>query len=176
MTALARIIWLATGLAWASRSLLSFADPAYVDPVTALDWAAVWLYSMAWLLTAASVLLIAHLVPTPGVRGSAGLVATASIVAGIANGLEDGLGWASTSSLYIVGVLAAWLGLIPFVVTLAQGHAARLAGVGVVMLVGIPLIDTGGSVVVLVALGALAIRPAWFVPAPRNAAAIEATT
>jgi hypothetical protein len=40
----ARLLWLATGCAWASRSLLEFLSPDYWDPVTALDWAAVRTY------------------------------------------------------------------------------------------------------------------------------------
>lgn len=55
MMALSRAIWLATGIAWAVRSLMGLADPDYVDPVTALDWSSVWLGALvirpAWFAT-----------------------------------------------------------------------------------------------------------------------------
>lgn len=41
MLVVARLVWLATGLLWAARSLVGFANPDYSDPVTALDWIAI---------------------------------------------------------------------------------------------------------------------------------------
>lgn len=160
--AVPRVIWLATGIAWASRSLMSLADPDYWDPVSTLDWSAVWLYSIAWLLMAPSVLLMARLAPTRLVLTCAAIVAAAAVVAGAANALEDGLGMRSLGSAYVVGVMVAWLGLVPLAVAFGLARAPRLAGLCVVLVVGIPLINTGGSVLILVGLGALAIRPAWF--------------
>ena len=54
MLSLSRIVWLVTGATWAARSLLERADPDYWDPVTTLDWSAVWTFSAALLLLAAS--------------------------------------------------------------------------------------------------------------------------
>jgi hypothetical protein len=170
MMALSRAIWLATGIAWAVRSLMGLADPDYMDPVTALDWSSVWLYSAAWLLMAPSVLLIGRLAPTRPVLACASIVAIGAVLAGVANALEDGFEMGSLGTAYVVGVLVAWLGFVPLAVAFGLAHAPRLAGLCVVLVVGIPLINTGGSVLVLIALGALAIRPAWFAtPGPTPA-------
>jgi len=42
-----RTVWPVTGSIWALRlrSLLELANPDYWDPVTALDWSAVWTFS-----------------------------------------------------------------------------------------------------------------------------------
>ena len=61
MPDMSRVIWLLTGAAWAGRSLVEFAHPDYFDPVTALDWTAVWLYSAALLLFAPSLVLLGSL-------------------------------------------------------------------------------------------------------------------
>jgi hypothetical protein len=170
VTALARVIWLATGIAWACRSLMSLADPDYLDPMTALDWGSVWLYSVAWLLMAPSVLLMGRLVPTRPILGCAAIVAIGAVLAGTANALEDGFGMGSLGTAYVVGVLLAWLGFVPLAVAFGLARALRLAGLCVVLVVAIPLINTGGSILVLIALGALAMRPAWFAtPGPTPA-------
>lgn len=174
MIALSRAVWLVTGLAWASRSLMALADPDYWEPASALDWSAVWLFSIALVLLAPSVLLMARLAPTRLVVTCATIVAIGAVSGGVANALEDGLGMPSLGTLYVVGVMVAWLGLVPLAVAFGLAHATRLAGLCVVLGVGILLINAGGSVLVLIALGSLAIRPAWFATrGPTLAPAIE---
>ena len=68
----------------------------------------------------------------------------------------------SLGTAYVVGVMVAWLGLVPLAVAFGLAQAPRLGGLCLVLAVGMPLLDTGGSVVILVGLGALAVRPAWF--------------
>ncbi len=163
---MARIVWLTTGLMWATRSLLEFAHPDYMDPSAALDWVAVWLYSAAWLMLAASVLLVARLVATREVTVAATIVATGAIAAGVANGLEDGLGMSSFGVLYVVGFMVGWLGLLGLAASLQRATCVRLAGLTLAIFVGVASLTLGGGVIVLMALGSLAAAPAWFTAAP----------
>lgn len=87
-----RILWLLAGVTWAARSLLEFAHPDYWDPVTALDWSSIWLYSAAWLLIAPAVVLLGRLAPSRQVMTTATVVASAALLTGAANAIEDGLG------------------------------------------------------------------------------------
>lgn len=68
---MSRIVWLVTGIAWAARSMLEFAHPNYYDPATVMDWGAVWLYSVALLLLAPSVLLIGQFAQSRPVMAAA---------------------------------------------------------------------------------------------------------
>lgn len=90
---ISRIRWIAAGIAWAAGSLIGFVRPEYWNPVTALDWVAVWLYSVGWLVLAPAVFLLSLLTWPRAVRGIALVVAVACLAAGVANGFEDGLGW-----------------------------------------------------------------------------------
>ena len=161
---MARLVWIAAGLAWAARSLLAFAHPDYFSPVTALDWAAVWTYSAAWLLLAPSVLLIARLADSRGVTVVAGLCAAAAVVAGVANALEDGFRVPIGPTPYIVGFLVGWLGLVPLAMGLARASQWRLGGLCLLVFLGIALaFGYAGGVLILAALVALALAPERFV-------------
>jgi hypothetical protein len=160
----ARLVWLLTGIAWAARSLLAFAHPDYSSPVTALDWAAVWTYSSAWLLFASSVLLIAKPAGSRSVTVIAAICATAAVVAGAANALEDGLRVPIGPLPYVVGFLVAWLSLVPLAIALARAKRGRLGVLCLAIFAGILLaFGYGGGVVVLTVLAALALVPGWFV-------------
>ena len=176
MSVVARIVWSATGVAWAAASLVQLAHPDYWDPVTALDWAAVWLYSAAWLTLAPSVLLIARLVDSREVKIAATIVAVGAIAAGVANGVEDGLGASSFGLLYVVGFMVGWLGLIGLAATFARARCVRLAGLSAAIFVGVASITLGGGVIVLVALGSLAVAPSWFIATHAAAEAMTTTS
>ena len=162
MITLSRIVWLITGVAWAARSLMEFAHPDYWDPATALDWSSIWVYSAAWFGMAASVLLLARLAPTRPVVTVAALVVTASVLAGGANALEDGFGMESLGTLYVIGILGAWLGLLPLAVAFRLAKVTRLAGLTVGLFVGITSFTFGGGLIVLAALGSIAVVPDWY--------------
>ena len=159
---MARALWLLTGIAWAAASLILFAGPEYWDPVTALDWTAIWLYTAAWLLFAPSVVLIGRLSASPRVAAFAGLCAVGAVVAGSANALEDGFGMEGLGTWYVVGFLTAGLSLVPLGLAQWKDASPRLAGLSFALFLGIMLFTDGGGLVILVALAAIAATPGWF--------------
>jgi hypothetical protein len=162
---IARLVWLATGLLWAARSLVGFANPDYWDPVTALDWIAIWLYSAAWLMLAASVLLLGRLVGSREVTVATTIVAAGAIAAGVANGIEDGIGVSWFGTLYVVGFMVGWLGLLGLAATYQRARRTRLAGLAATTFLGILMFNVGGGFIILLALGGLAVAPSWFMAA-----------
>lgn len=169
---LSRIVWLLTGLAWATRSTMEFASPDYWEPVTTLDWASIWLYSIAWLLMAPSVLLIARLAPTRSVVVVAVIASIGAVMAGGANAVEDGLGVSSMGTWYVIGFMAGWLALPVLALALVRAHRVRLAGLVLAVFGGIVLLNIGGGLIVLGALGSIAIVPDWYT---RRSVPVEAT-
>lgn len=165
MIAAARIVWLLTGGVWATHALVGFAEPEYWNPVTTLDFAAVWLYSAGFLTLALTATLLGRLVPTRSVRRAAIVMAIAALVTGVANGIEDGLGVKTAGTVYVIGALALLVGTLVLVVALARDGPARLAWMTGGLAIGLLLVSIGGGLVILGMLGALAVRPAWFLVA-----------
>jgi hypothetical protein len=159
---LTRIAWLLTGLTWAIRSMQELAKPDYYEPVTPFDWAAVVSFSMAWLLSAAAVLLLAR-----DVRGSTVLLvgvvfAIAATVTGVANLIEDGLDLSWGGAPYVAGFLVAWIALIPLAIGVWRTGARRMAVLPTALFASIALFNTGGGLIVLVVASAFAFAPGWF--------------
>ena len=103
-----------TGVTWAVYSLQAIlVHPDYWNPVTAADFFAVYAYSAAWLLTAASLLTLREVARPALARSSSAIhvVAAACAVAGVANGVEDGLGLTGFGPLYVIGVLVSGFGM-----------------------------------------------------------------
>ena len=121
--AVARVVWLITGVVWAVSGLVLLTDVEYWDPVTSLDYVAVWSYSLGWLGLAVSILLLAGLVASRPVAIVAVVVALGAAAAGIANGIEDGLGMKALGTLYVIGVLVAAFGLLPLILAAFGGLA-----------------------------------------------------
>ena len=165
MNAASRLVWLLTGAVWATRSVVGFADPDYWNPITTLDWAAVWLFSACWLTLGPAVILLGRLVPARPVRAVAAVVAIAALLAGVANGIEDGFGVKSWGTFYVLGSMTAWLGWLALVVTFARAGRSRLAWLAGGLFVGFLLFNVGGGFLTLVALGGLAVKPRWFLVA-----------
>lgn len=149
-----RAAWLLAGIAWAVRSLLEFARPNYYDPVNMLDWAAVLSFSLAWLLSAAAVLLLSRDVGTRSVRAIGLLFAIAAVVAGVANLAEDALRQSWGGVPYIVGFLGAWLSLIPLTIAIWLSPARRAALLPLALFGSIALFNGGGGLLILVAAAA----------------------
>jgi hypothetical protein len=161
-----RIAWILTGVTWAGVSLLFLSDPAYQDPVTAVDWAAVLSYSLAWCFTAPSVLAVACCVRSRPVMIVACIAASGSLIAGSANALEDGLGLREFGSVYILGFFVGWLALPFFAATLwLLAGLPRLACLVGLLFVGIGLFPLGGGLIVLAGFLSVAVAPARFAPA-----------
>lgn len=159
----ARVVWLATGLAWAAGSLLQFAGVDYWSPVTTLDYVAVWSYTAGWLLVGVSIIPLGRLAGSRPAGIIALVIAIGAIVAGIANGLEDGLDTSSAGTLYVIGSLVAAFGMLALCGALAASERPRLAILPGAMVGGFFLVVTGlGGLIVLAAFGAIALSPSWF--------------
>ena len=83
-----------TGVAWSTSSLvLALLDPDYWRPVTTTDFVAVYAYTVAWLVTATSLLVLREVAQPDRVLSRTILVvAGGCALAGLGNALEDGLG------------------------------------------------------------------------------------
>jgi hypothetical protein len=160
----ARLVWLLTGIAWAATSLILFAGPQYWDPVTILDWTAVWTYTIAWLLFAPSVLLLGRMSTSRTVVALAIVSAVGAVIVGSANALEDGFGVEGAENMYVVGFLWAWLSLIPLAVAQWLARDSTLSRLTIVLFLGIALSTLGGGFIILASLAAIAIVPERFAP------------
>jgi hypothetical protein len=168
---LVRAIWLLTGITWAAASLILQAHPDYWDPVTTLDYAAIVVYSAAWLTFAPSTIFIGRLASLSSVVTICRVIAAGAVVAGASNLLEDGLNVPGAGTFYILGFFAAWLGLLVLAWAMARAGASRVAALVVVLFLGIALLVAAlGGVIVLAAFIALAARPSWFLEEPNSLA------
>jgi hypothetical protein len=143
-----RPTWLVTGVVWAVRSILELAHPDYWNPVTTLDWLAVWLFSLCWLHLAPAAVLLGRASGARSATTVAAVIATGALAAGLANAIEDGMGIAAGGSVYVVGSLTAWFGLLALVLALGTAGRRRLAWVAGVIFVGFPFFNVGGGLVV----------------------------
>lgn len=153
------VIALATGAAWAASSIvLVIMQPAYWNPAAAIDFVAVYLYTAAWLLSAASLLVLRGLVQ-PGAAGSRiiVIVAVACFVAGIANALEDGVQLETFGLVYVVAALLGGLGMFAVALVVGTGVMRSLCYVPALGGVAIIGISVGLGVIGLMAWGGLAL-------------------
>jgi len=157
----ARALWFAAGVTWAVRSLMVFAHPAYTDPVSPLDWFAVWSFSVAFLLIGLAIVTSPALTPTRASRRTALVVALAAAVAGIANALEDGLGVEKMFTVFAISALIALYGPFLVAVIIAIGQRYRLAGWWAGVGLGFFTFPIGGSVIVLAMALVLTVRTGW---------------
>jgi hypothetical protein len=160
-------MWLLAGLAWASRSVMEFASPDYYEPVTPLDWSAVLSFTIAWLLSAAAVLLLARDLEGRPVLVIAVIFAVAATVAGLANLVEDALDQAWGGTPYVIGFLVAWIALVPLAVVVWRTGARRAALLPAALFAAIALFNVGGGIILLVTASVLTIAPRWFEPQDR---------
>ena len=162
MMVLSRVVLFATGVVVGARSLLEFAHPDYWDPVTALDWAAVWLTSIGWILFALSILWLGRLAPTRSVIAASLVVAAGAILTGAANVLEDGFGFKALGTFYVIGIMTAGLMLPGLAWAFRSAHRPRLGWLSIALFVGILLTNVGGGVLVALSLWSVAAFPAWY--------------
>ncbi len=143
-----------TGVAVATSSLHHvFARPNFSDPVTEADFFAVYAYSAAWLLTAASLLILREAArPAPELSRSVLVVAAVCAMTGIANGIEDGLGFKSFGLPYVIGSLGGLIGM-PVIAAMFWTSPAR-------NLAFVPAIGGIAMITVTIGGGVLGI-PAW---------------
>jgi hypothetical protein len=142
------------GVVWCVRSLQSFADPQYEDPVSASDWFAVLSFSAALFATALALPLLAQLIDGQAVFRVSLVPALGAALAGLSNLVEDALRVGFAGLFYGVGAGLTGVGLIAFTVAVAvfgRGRHRLLAAVPAVTLIGWSLFESGGGVLILVA-------------------------
>ena len=155
-------MWVLTGLVWAVRSVQAFAKPDYYEPVSLLDWAAVVSYSIAWMLSAVAVLLLARDIGSSRVRLVALVCAVGATIAGLANLVEDAFDQSWGATPYVIGFLVAWIALVPLAGLVWRTGARRMAVLPVALFASIALFNVGGGLIVLVVASAFALAPGWF--------------
>jgi len=142
------------GVVWCARSLQSFADPEFQDPVSASDWFAVFSFSAALFALAFALPMLAQLVGGRVVFLVSLVPAAGAALAGLSNLLEDALQMGFAFWLFVVGAALAQVGLIAFTVVVAvigRGRLRLLATVPLATLIGFFLFESGGGVLILVA-------------------------
>lgn len=152
-------VYVLTGLVWTGRSLLEvFAHPQYWDPVTSLDWLAVWSYSLAFALLALAIALLARdsragrFVDAMAVAAS-----SAAALAAVGNVIEDAFGVGGASTFYVIGALGTLAGLIVLAASLWIRRSRSAALAAALIAVGMPGMVVGMGWLVLVG-GVLAAR------------------
>lgn len=145
-------VYLALGLTVTVRSILAVvADPDYWDPVTTVDYVAVWTWSLAFvLLGVAVVMLVRDARVDRATRVTTWVVLVATIFTAVANGIEDGFGAAAWGSLYVIGSLTALGGLLVLIVMLARAGRSRPAAIVGLWLAGLAMTTWGLGVLALV--------------------------
>jgi hypothetical protein len=153
------ILYLATGLAWTGVSLLEIvAHPHYWEPVTIVDWIAVWTYTLAFVLTALTVPLIARDARAGRAVGVVAAIAGgAAALAAIGNVFEDAFDQSAWSKAYVAGALGTLLAMVGLAALLALRHRPRSALAVALILVGLAVQSAGLGWVALVG-GAIAAR------------------
>ncbi len=162
MIALSRIVWLVTGFLWVAGFAIDLTNANYLEPTAALDWIALWSWSVASVMLGASVLLVARLSSSRPAMITAAVVAGGGVTAGVANGLEDGYGITEMGLFYVLGFAAMWFGLMVQAIVLAQSGHLHLAALSFVMFIGVTLFPVGGAFAILAALSSVALAPTWF--------------
>jgi hypothetical protein len=148
-------VYLLTGLVWTGRSLLAVAaDPVYWDPVSVIDWIAVWAYSLALLLLALTLVTIAaDSRSTRAAHLIAGIAATAAAVTGIANGIEDAFNLEAVGPVYVFGALVTAGAMVGLAVALGVTRRPRWMVAVLLMAVGVVTMSVGFGALVLVGAG-----------------------
>lgn len=137
------------GAAWAIGGAIATQGPEYWDAVTALDYAAVWTYSLALLMSApALVILVRQAHAGRAATIVAWLMAVAAVATSMANAIEDGLHLKAFSTLYIVGAVPLFYGLLLLALLLGMGARKRFALIPLLMFVGTLANASGGGILI----------------------------
>ena len=158
----ARLVWLATGITWAVSALLPLAQ-ALVTPLLDLRPVTALVYSVAWLLFAASSVLVSRIAEARRAHLVGMAIAIAAVVTGGANLVVNVAGVAGLAEWYSYGILIATVLLVPFAYLFARERLLRLTAftLGLFVAIGFTPPVLGGVLVALL-FGALALRTAWF--------------
>lgn len=145
-------VYVLTGLVWTGRSLLEvLVHPDYWDPVTSLDWLAIWSLSLAFALLALTIPLLARDSRAGRlVDVTAASVALAAALASVANVIEDAFAVTGASAFYVIGALGTLVGLIALCAGLWSDRRRSSALVVLLILVGVASMALGMGWLVLV--------------------------
>lgn len=165
-------LYVTTGLVWTGRSLLEVAArPDYWEPVSAVDWVAVWAYSLALLLLAVALIAVAADSGSGfAVRVVGYVAATFACGTALANAIEDGLGIESASIGYVVGTMGTAAAMVAFAAALGISRRPLWSAAVLLMLAGVVTMSDGFGALVLCAAGV-----AIWARRPRGAAKTEPT-
>jgi hypothetical protein len=155
------LVYLALGLDLTISSIIQVvATPAYWEPVTTVDYVAVWSWSLGFLLLAMAVpLLVRDTAPERATLVAARVVSVAAICAAVANAVEDGVGIESWGSVYVVGSLTTLGGIIAVAALLGRAGRSRHTAVVLLWLAGMAMTNWGlGFLALIGSLVAIAAR------------------
>jgi len=137
------------GVAFGVVGVISLQDPNYWEPVTVLDHASVWTYSLAYVLAGpALIILVRQAGAGDGATALAWIVAAAAILTGVANAIEDGFDQEAFGVLYLAGVTPFFLGQILLAILLALGDRKAFALVPLFTFLGATAVDRGSFILI----------------------------
>jgi hypothetical protein len=153
------------GALWFADGVVMLSDPAYYHPVTAIDYAAVGLYSLALGATAVALFFFEHWAAVRVHRAAraALLVGTiGGITASLANFGEDWLGL-PLGLVYVAGVILFYLGMVAAgLVLVARGRELRWIGALLIVPFPAPLLGQAAGFMIggaaFIACAALLVR------------------
>jgi len=140
---------IAVGVAFGVRGVIALQDPDFWEPVTDLDYAAVWTHSLAILLAApALVILVRQAEAGPVATTVAWIMAVGGVLSAIANAIEDGFDQEAFGVLYVVGSVPFFFGQIVLAILLGTGKRPAFALVPGLTFFGAITYDGGGGILI----------------------------
>jgi hypothetical protein len=137
------------GIAFGVQGVIMLQDPDYWEPVTDLDHAAIWAYSLALLLAGpAFVILVRQARASRAAFNLAWILAGAAALTAVANAVEDGFDVQGFGVLYIVGALPFFFGQAVLAVVLSAGDRKAFAVVPALTFLGGLAINKGGGILI----------------------------
>ena len=140
---------IAVGIAFGVRGVITLQDPVYSEPVTGLDYAAVWTYSLALLLAGpAFVILVRQARAGRAASNLAWIMAGAAVLTAVANAVEDGFDQEGFGVLYIAASLPFFFGQVVLAILLGVGDRKAFALVPALTFLGVLAFNWGGGILI----------------------------
>jgi hypothetical protein len=134
------------GIVWATRGLIGLTDADFWNAATLLDYASVWTYSLALLLIAPALLILVRQAKSGRAATLlAWVVAGGAVLAAVANGIEDGLGYKEFGEQYVLGASIVGFGLIALTALMVFGRRKIFTLVPTLTVVGLLAFSVGGG-------------------------------
>ena len=137
------------GIVFSVRGLIALQDPDFWEPVTDLDYAAIWTHSLAFLLVApALVILVRQAQAGSAATAVAWVIAWAAVLTAVANAIEDGFDLEGFGTLYVLAILPFLFGQILLAFLLFRGDHKAFGLVPMLTILGLFAYDAGGGIVI----------------------------